>query len=626
MPPVLAPARALLVYTLRMEPAAPAPVSPTLPTVVASAPAVRAPAAAPRTGYLLVVALTLFLALALRVVALRERGIVYYDEAMYLLEGRFFAGALRSIPDAFRLSGLPRGGSADDPAVAEIRARISERTASGVHLVYPKPTHSFLVGCFLLLCGDTEWAGHLESVLFSMLAIILVLILAHAIAGGPAALLAAFLLAIAPLDILLARSSFAEADSAFFLLAAVALLRHAVGGGTRPLCTLFAAGLATGLCYTCNHRNVIAPLSLWLLYAAAPRAPGDALAGRRLRGLLWLCLGMLLPLVGWEALLRVSFEVAAIPPWHRARTYFARLWAYLGGEGGHFAGAGSFASLPEQLWGFVGAPTLGLAALGLAALARRGRFDGLLLAVPLLAACAFYQSRTQQQLVRYLDVWLPFLAIAAGVGGAALGAALAETLRAQAVRLVPGVRDGCLAACVPLSTMWAAVLLGTAFSVGHLPELAADRSGYPEVFAWLREMRAQGEGEEYLCDEEATAWYYDPPAWTWCHRLPATRARLEQVCRGRVRWLVLAPTMMGFYPEPAYLRGLIGEMQVAAPPLVVPFPPGALPHFSAEYNMFALHTRASSRAVERHLKTWGDKILVYDLRAFFAQAGARPGK
>ncbi|MBI3267547.1 MAG: glycosyltransferase family 39 protein [Planctomycetes bacterium] len=573
-----------------------------------------------RRGFLLLAAAVLVAGFFVRAWGLFDRGLLLFDEGVYLCQARYVAGAIRSVPDALRHGWLAhvRGEAAQAPARVELRTQMATRVEAGMYPAYPKDTHCLLIALVFLTLGDADWAGHAVGLVFGVLTIGLVGVLGRSLYGDAAGVLAALALALSPLHLMLSRHSLAEADSIFFLVAAVALVRAALADARSPLRVLFFAGLATGLCFTSNFRNAIAPAIVWCAYGAGLLADRRPLGGLRFRGLTWLCVGMLLPLVAWEAAYLTGQWLLG-QPYGRFPTYFQLVLHWILIQGAPEVGTGDWSSLPFFLREYVGWPVLLLAVVGGGVLVRARSLDGLYIALPLVWVIGFFELRTRQQCLRYLGPALPFLALAAGAalrvrGGseseAGVGVVVGTELGAPAGGARPGPTPG---AAWATRCSWAAagaVLVGAVLGPW---EWLGDRSGLPQVFALLRAHREKGECRRYFCQETPFALYYDPPV-GHCEPLPETLAALQERVRQGTRYLVVTSALLRFYRLPDYFLPLLREAHQRSTPMRVPHPAGGLPYLAYEHNMFGqTDTLADTRKAADALAQSGGTVWVYDL-------------
>ncbi|MBI5366015.1 MAG: glycosyltransferase family 39 protein [Planctomycetes bacterium] len=558
--------------------------------------------------------LVLALALIPQLWRLGERGIWLADEATYLCEARWLLGAARSLPLAARYAWVRATRGETDPAaardLADLRARMERNVESGIYPNFCKNTHSALLAVGLALAGDSERAGSSIGVLFGALTVLLVLLAGRALWGEAAGLLAGLALALCPLHILLSRSNLAEADCTFFFAAASALTWMALTGRGRPLTLLFLAGLATGLAFTANNRVAVAAPAIWTLYAIGLAGRPAALPGLdlRLRGLLWLSVGMLLPLIAWELPYTLACRFLWTPDaqgFHPG--FFARQIWYATGQATSGAGFGDPACLVVFLRDYVGWPILLLAAIGLAR-RRRGtdRLDIWAALVPIAWVYAFFLTRREEQSLRYLMPALPHLAFLAG--GALAARAPDATGGAGGAGTWAGVAAPTRRAFGVVAA-FLALLTGAAFGPREWLE---ERSGFAPAFAWLREQRRLGRGMFYFTEDAQLSWYYDPPR-TWLARAPETiegfRVAYE---RGWRHWLV-GPGTMSHYRMPPYVQNLLAEVAAASGAYEFDHPAGRLRYFSYEHNLFITRAFAETDALADRLAVVGGRLRIYDL-------------
>ncbi|MBI3267545.1 MAG: glycosyltransferase family 39 protein [Planctomycetes bacterium] len=554
-----------------------------------------------RRAWWVALAVVIALGALLRGVGLGARGLVFYDEGVYACEGRFMAGALRSVPLALRYGWLARrGGEAAGPEMAALTERMRANVAAGRYPNFHKNTHSLLVGLFLLALGDRDWAALAEGVVFGLASILLVGVLARALFGEAGGLVAALALAVCPLHVLLSRGALAETDCAFFLLLAVALVRVSARGQPSPLRVLFAAGVATGLCFTSNHRVVVAAPIVWSMYAATLLARDRPLPGLRFRGLLWLCVGMVLPLVAWELLFVGAFRLLQAPAYGSLRTYFTRVAEHYGGQGVRDLGVGGGGTLFRFLWEYVGGAPLALAGAGLLLAARERRGEAAALVLPVAWVFVFFELRTQDQQLRYLGPALPFLALSAGA--ALLAVPIRTRLGRASLRMLPWVAAAALLAGIPAGAR----------------QWARDRSGLGTAIGWVREERAKGNGRGYFCMDSPLAVFYDPPG-AGVRRLPDSRQEFESLYRAGVRYLVLTPTLLTQEGGPAYFWPLFLDLDAKVRSQDFENPAGESEYFADELYMLDTSSKEVWERKARLLSEVGGKVRVYDLNEYFRE-------
>ncbi|MBI3268552.1 MAG: glycosyltransferase family 39 protein [Planctomycetes bacterium] len=560
----------------------------------------------------------------LRFWGLEARGLLLYDEAVHLLEARWMLGVLASVPDAFRLASL--GGIGDPPPAPApvpptppeptspkrlqaqaLSARMSARLGGGLAPIWCRPTHDLLIALAMTLVGDRDSAGLLVSAAFGSLSVLFVGLLARRLWGPTAGLLGALALALSPLHLLHSRNALAEADSTFYLLAAVTLLGWALTSARRPVRWVFVAGLLTGVCYTANVRLVVAPLILWSGYALGCRSSPTLPPRDRLRGALWLSLGMAVPLGLWE-LSYVSAHLLLDLPWYRMpESYFRRVLWYIPNQGTRDAGFGEFSALPYFLWLYEGPLLLPAAAAGLLlALRRRSLPDLFLLAVPLWTY-GFYLSRAVEQPLRYLVLPLPALALAVGSLFAVSPPLAGLPPAAERIR-----RSRWLPAAVAATLL----LLG----LTSLGEPLLSRSAYPAACAWLGERRAAGDAPFYFMRWQPIGWYYDRSQ-RWATQFPDRGEDLERLYKAGVRYLVVDPPVRGLSSLPTeYGDDLLRRLEARCHPKEFPHPGGAMPNMAFEHHRFVTPNLDSTLLLAEAMLEHGGTVRVYDLSEFFGPA------
>lgn len=192
----------------------------------------------PRPAWLL--PLILLLGAILRFQRLPDRGLLYWDEGKFALEGI----RLRSLLEAV--------GSGHGVALA------------GKAVGTAKPTHALLIALAYLLLGTRDYAPLVMDAAFSTLQVALLFLLARRLFGPVGAAGAALFLAVSEYDVLYARSALSESDADFFLTAAVLLWivawrrtpeRWEPAG--RGLLVRLTAGALLGLAFTINYRLIV---------------------------------------------------------------------------------------------------------------------------------------------------------------------------------------------------------------------------------------------------------------------------------------------------------------------------------------------------------------------------------
>lgn len=545
-----------------------------------------------------------------RMIGGANRGLLLWDEGMNLCEARYVAGALHAIPAVARIAWLTGvRGKVDSPELQRLREEVGQAVAKGSYPCNARETHLLLTAVLLLIVGDADWVGNAESVIFAVLTLVLVFALGCSMYGESGGLLAALVLGLCPLHIFLSRGSLPESDAIFFLLAAVALVRHAVNVDRSPLSRLFLAGLAAGLSFSCNKRLVIVPLVVLSVFVGGQLESRRPLAGLRARGLLWLCVGMILPLLAWESVYRAAFWLLPVPGQEWRPTYFTTI-LYAGSALGLPAfGLGDSGSLPFFLGEYVGVGVVAVAISGLLLELSRGKADGLYVALPILWAVLFFQLRSHQQSVRYLGAAVPFIALAAGA----------------VLRPIESLTRICKWGHAGLP--WVALAGVLACALADRREWAQDRSGMPQVFAWLHQRCERRDCIGFVTSDAPLAWFYDPTPSTVVVHAFDSEAELYRHFRSGVRYLVVTPNVFLLRPSNPKLWLFLRDLHDHVRPIEFPHPGGRLPYLAHEHNTFSWDELAETQRRADQLARYGGTIRVYDLLAYYRQKPPRrPGK
>lgn len=386
-------------------------------------------------------------AFSLRFYALTQRGLIFWDEAKFALEG------IRARAALDLLLGLGSG-------------------TAGKAIGSAKPTHALLIALSYAVFGVHDYAPLLMNAAASVGAVILVFLIARRLFDAPTGLIAALFLAVSEYDVMYARSALSESDSTFLLLLGVwvwvtARRREVTNRAARVWSSLWLAGVLLGLAFTANYRLIVYVAAivgfdvLWCWYQQgwrrAARSLGSWALGFPLAPLIWqaadivsrqhglvLFQGDLMTGTGWyfrqiyyqlhegkQAVLR--FEPQLYVQWYVARQGWASLLLVIG---------------------------------GLVLAAQRRTFAWLTAAVPLAVAFVVY-TFAPFVVPRNLVAALPFAAI------------LAAAAMVWSARLIRPAR---LSAAVLL-----AVSLLLALGQGEMAwRLTAERSGFARAAAYLQ--------------------------------------------------------------------------------------------------------------------------------------------
>ncbi|MEW6440235.1 MAG: glycosyltransferase family 39 protein [bacterium] len=264
---------------------------------------------------------------------LRFRNITQYepfiaDEAAYQLEARYLYSLVQNAWESLRLQQSERQ-SGEDLWKRDNEAKRFREDLEGRAPWYARPGHVYLVALGMAILGpDTVYLGGLISALFGTLSIPLVFGVTARLYQRRAGLIAAALFGLSGYQVAYSHSGLTEQDSLFFVL--LAALAYVSGRGREPgyrRRTLFLAGLALGAAFVFHYRTLTFVLA-FLLWEAFLEPYGERGGGReRLKSLLLLSCGLLIPIVLTEVpyyflTLAVHFLFKAALPF---QTYFEQL-------------------------------------------------------------------------------------------------------------------------------------------------------------------------------------------------------------------------------------------------------------------------------------------------------------
>lgn len=194
----------------------------------------RAPPGPSRVAEALAVAGVTILAAVLRFASLPSRGLIYWDEAKFALEGIRVQSGLMAL-----LSGTPSLGAGKAVGTA-------------------KPAHALLIALIYSLVGIHDYAPLLLNAAASVLQVVVLYFLARLLFGPAVAIVSALLLAVSEYDVVYARSALSESDgNLFFLLGLLMLVRAIARGGRNIARTSLISGVLMGLAFTVNYRLIV---------------------------------------------------------------------------------------------------------------------------------------------------------------------------------------------------------------------------------------------------------------------------------------------------------------------------------------------------------------------------------
>jgi 4-amino-4-deoxy-L-arabinose transferase-like glycosyltransferase len=171
----------------------------------------------------------------LRIYELPARGLIYWDEAKFALEGERVHAALQVLVGA--------------------QASLTAGKAVGT----AKPTHALLIALSYAVVGVHDYAPLLMSALCSIVGVALTYVIARQLFGPVVGLVSSIFLAVSEYDAIYARSALSESDAAALFLSAVAVClwqrRRAasVCKSTLPL----IPGVLLGASFTTNYRIAV---------------------------------------------------------------------------------------------------------------------------------------------------------------------------------------------------------------------------------------------------------------------------------------------------------------------------------------------------------------------------------
>ncbi len=214
------------------------------------------------------------MAAVLRFAYLPARGLIYWDEGKFALEGIRLESLLLALTgnSAYLLAGKAVGTA--------------------------KPTHALFLGMAYLLLGIHDYTPAMLNAAASTAGVAATYFIGRRLFGAPVGLFAALLLAISEYDIIYARSALSESDANLLFLVAVAVWLCAAVNSSEGRLSLrldsvyavFSASVMFGLAFTVNYRlavytgTVFAFDWLWMWWSARQGAEGLSLlfAGRRI--------------------------------------------------------------------------------------------------------------------------------------------------------------------------------------------------------------------------------------------------------------------------------------------------------------------------------------------------------
>lgn len=190
------------------------------------------PPTAPGAALLAVVAV---LAATLRLTHLTERGLFFWDEAKFALEGIRMERALES-------------------AVG-----MTVSLADGKPVGSAKPGHALLIGISYAIAGIHDYSPLLMNASCSIAACVLLAVLGWRLFGQAVGIVAGFLLAVSEYDVLYARSALSESDATLIFLIGVTVWLWSVPATGTPARgrRLWVCAIVLGAAFSTNYRLIV---------------------------------------------------------------------------------------------------------------------------------------------------------------------------------------------------------------------------------------------------------------------------------------------------------------------------------------------------------------------------------
>jgi 4-amino-4-deoxy-L-arabinose transferase-like glycosyltransferase len=235
-----------------------------------------------RLNQIVVLAGIMVLAAVLRFASLSQRGLVYWDEAKFGLEGERFHAYIQSLLGS------------------DVSLNIGKTVGTA------KPTHAFLIAVGYFIFGIHAYTPLFMDAFFSVAGVGVTFLVGRRLFGPWAGLLAALFLAVSEYDVVYARSALSESDADLLFLIGVffwVLDWERVRATTptkkgRPTRMLVIAALMSGAAFTANYRLVVYIIPLFafdVIWAVKEQGWGPA----RLRAAAWIAGAAAVPIL-WE--------------------------------------------------------------------------------------------------------------------------------------------------------------------------------------------------------------------------------------------------------------------------------------------------------------------------------------
>ena len=520
----------------------------------------------------------------LRFAHLQARGLLLFDEGVYVSGGQFACDAWQAW--------LHHGWGA-------LQAYLRDPGRwMGMPSPFAKPLHDVTLALAMLVGGSSPLSALCAMAGLSLLTVAVVFAIGRRCFDAWTGLIAASLLAVSGYQLAYARSALAEASAMWWCVCAVWWLAPTMAGASaRPPSRrrLVAAGACAGLAFLCNYRLWMVPLGLLLMdRLQKPHAPRAA-RGDRWRRAAWLLAGGVLPLLLWIAAETWCLRGAAPALVPYARQLVQRYGKHLG-DGYDAGGVWAYA---VTLRFFDGAVCTALYGAGVAwALIGRHRLARALALTSLLVIGFFSVFRTHH--ARYISVALPLMVLCAAW-------LLAVAVRGVALVLRVGASSSAVLAALSL-----AILLWRAPAAAAWTRLT---TGYVDALETMRQLS----GEPVPAFVSTQPFVFSALAGQRARPLPRTDAAWREAARAGVRFLVVDYQLeFGGVSGGGYemARTLVARRRPVA---IVLNPGGASPQVEFEHVSDLALTRRRLR--NPALRGFMGTIAIYDVRSLAEVGG-----
>jgi hypothetical protein len=433
--------------------------------------------------------------------ALSQRGLIYWDEGKFTLEGLNLLVRLQSF------------------------VGFHSMVLTGKTIGTAKPTHALLIALAYAVLGVHDYAPLMLNASASVIQVGLLFLLGRRLFGVPVAVLATLLLAVSGYDILYARSALSESDAnLFFVAGAVVWSGTLAGGGALEVQDVsavaskrFLAGLLIGLGFTTNYRlivyiAVLVGLDLAIIYRrrewkSGPRALALWLAGIMACPLLWEIVGAV---ARGHGIVLFRSEITHLPT-----SYFSEVLYQI--HGGRQAGI-RFNPLLYVQWYQIrqGLPMLLLLVGGIGVAAAR-RSTNWLVPTTLVVAPYVLYAFAPVFVPRNLDTTIPFSSL---------------VVAAVLVRGLGVISRPRFTIVLPLTLLF----ILTAYDGALSWRLTAERSGFAQAALYVRN---RGTEDALIVNEVLRFYLRDPGQSCDTPSLPSTLSSLAAADRVGDEYVIL---------------------------------------------------------------------------------------